>query len=62
MRVGHVITSLDLVNNHGDAVLLGDIAQALEESRGGMVVTTLTLNRLNNETGDGAVPSPSQYA
>ena len=48
--------SLDLIGNQGDTVLLGDVTETLEESRGGVVVTTFGLNGLNDETSNGALP------
>jgi succinate dehydrogenase/fumarate reductase flavoprotein subunit len=50
------LTSLDLVHNHDGAVLLGDVTQALEEGGGGVVVTALALDGLDNQAGHGAVP------
>jgi hypothetical protein len=49
-------TGLYLVGNENGSVLLGNITETLEESRGGVVVTTLGLNGLNNETCNGAMP------
>lgn len=42
-------TSLDLINNHEDLVLPGDLSEALEESWAGMVVTTLRLNWFDDD-------------
>jgi hypothetical protein len=53
---GGTETSLDLISDKDTAVLLGDVTETLEESRGSVVVTTLRLNRLNDETSNGAVP------
>jgi len=53
---GGTETGLHLVGNENGSVLLGNITETLEESRGGVVVTTLGLNGLNNETGNGAMP------
>jgi hypothetical protein len=53
---GGTETGLNLIGNENGSVLLGDITETLEESRGGVVVTTLRLNGLNNETGNGAMP------
>lgn len=49
-------TSLDLVDNHGDVVLLGNVAKALEESGRGVVVTALALDGLDNQAGNGELP------
>lgn len=37
-------------------MLLGDITKALEESGRGMIITTLTLNRFNDDSSNRAVP------
>lgn len=49
-------TSLDLVDNHDDVVLLGNVAKALEECSRGVVVTTLALDGLDNQAGHGELP------
>jgi hypothetical protein len=48
-------TSLDLINDHEDIVLAGDGAEAPEESRRGVIVTALGLDRLDNDGGGRAV-------
>jgi len=48
--------SLDLIGDEAGTVSLGDVTETLEEGRGGVVVTTLGLDGLNDETGNGAVP------
>ena len=53
---GGTETGLDLISNEDTSVLLGDVTETLEERRGSVVVTTLGLDRLNDETGNGAVP------
>lgn len=55
-RTGGTEASLDLIGNQDNVVLLGDVSERLEESRGGVVVTTLGLDGLNNETSDRALP------
>jgi hypothetical protein len=52
-----VLTSLDFVDDEGNAVLLGDVAQTLEKGRRGVVIATLALDGLDDETGHRAVPS-----
>lgn len=53
---GGTHTSLHLINNEEDVVALGDLTQATEEGRGGVVVTTLRLDGLDDNSGDGVVP------
>ena len=48
-------TGLDLINNEEHIVLLGDIAEALEEGRRGVVVTALGLHGFDNDASDGVV-------
>jgi hypothetical protein len=48
-------TGLHLIDDEEDVRALGDVTQALEESRGGMVVTTLGLNGLDHHSGNGVV-------
>lgn len=48
--------SLDLIGDQGDVILLGDVTETLEEGGGSVVVTTLRLDGLNDETGHGADP------
>jgi len=50
---GGASASLHLIDNESHALLLGDLAELLEEVGGSVVVTTLALNRLDNNTGDG---------
>lgn len=49
-------TSLDFVDNHDDVVLLGNVTKALEEGGGGVVVTALALDGLDNQSGNGELP------
>lgn len=53
---GGTETGLDLIGDENTTVLLGDVTETLEERWGSVVVTTLGLNGLNDETGNGAVP------
>lgn len=53
---GGTEAGLDLISDENTAVLLGDVTETLEEGGGSVVVTTLRLNRLNDETSNGAVP------
>jgi hypothetical protein len=53
---GGTETGLDLIGDEDTAVLLSDVTETLEERRRSVVVTTLGLNRLNDKTGNGAVP------
>ena len=46
-------TGLDLVDDKEHVVAFCDVAEALEESRGSVVVTTLGLNGLDDDGGDG---------
>lgn len=54
---GGTEAGLDLVYNHDDAVLLGDVTQALEEGCGSVVVAALALDRLDDQSGDREAPS-----
>ncbi len=55
-HIGFFHTCLHFVSNEHDVVLLGDLAEALEKGWGGMVVATLTLNRLYNDCSHRTVP------
>lgn len=57
---GGANTSLNLVDNQENIVLAGQSAQLLEESWASMVVTTLALNRLNDDSSRGKVPGLDQ--
>lgn len=50
---GGAKAGLDLVDDEGDAVLLGQVAEALEEGGGGVVVAALALDGLDDEGGGG---------
>ena len=52
---GGTNTGLYLVNDEENVVALGDFAEATEERWGGVVVTALGLDGLNNNGGDGVV-------
>lgn len=52
---GSANTSLDLVDDHEDIVPLRDFTEATEEGRGGVVITTLRLDGLHNNSSDGVV-------
>jgi len=47
---GGANTSLDLIDNHEHVVLAGDGTETSEESRRGVVVATLRLDRLDNDS------------
>lgn len=49
-------TSLDFVNDHNNVVPFGNVSQALEKRGGRMMVSAFTLDRLNNQSGDRAMP------
>lgn len=49
-------TSLHLISDEHNVMSLGDITKSLEESRGGMVVTTFALDWLYYDCCDRAVP------
>jgi hypothetical protein len=49
-------TCLDLVHNHSDVVLLGNVTKTLEESRRSVVIASLALNGLHDKTSDGELP------
>lgn len=55
-RTSGAEASLDLIGDEDSVVTLGDVAETLEEGGRGVVVTTLRLDGLNNETSNGAVP------
>lgn len=48
-------TGLDFVDNEEDVGALGDVAQALEEGGRGVIVTTLGLDGLDHDGGNGVV-------
>lgn len=52
---GGTDTGLDLVDDQKDVVALGDLAQTAEELRRGVVVTTLRLDGLNDDSGNRVV-------
>lgn len=52
---GGTDTGLHLVDDEEDVVALGDLAQATEEGGGGVVVTTLGLDGLDHDGGNGVV-------
>lgn len=49
-------TGLHLIDDEENVVTLGDLAQAAEEGRRGVVVSTLGLDGLDNDGGDRVVP------
>lgn len=49
-------TSLDLVDDQENVVLLGELTQTTEKGGGGVVVTTLRLDGLDDDGGRGQVP------
>lgn len=59
-QVRESLTSLDFINNHDNSMLLRDVAQTLEEGRGSVVITALGLDRLNDNSSNGAVPALDQ--
>lgn len=52
---GGTDTGLDLVDDEENVGALGDVSQTLEESRRGVVVTTLGLDGLDDDGGNGVV-------
>lgn len=52
---GGAETGLNFVDDEEDVVALGDVAETLEESGGGVVVTTLGLDGFDDNGGDGVV-------
>ncbi|KAH3661550.1 hypothetical protein OGAPHI_006398 [Ogataea philodendri] len=54
---GTATTSLDFINDQFSAILQGNVSETLEERGRSMVITSLGLYRLDDNTGYRAVPS-----